>query len=380
MKKILKYLLLILNIIAALLYLGSTLAGVAEPDDKTLWLSLMSYGFLHLLIINVIFSLLWMMAKSKWFLLSLVVIAVRCNFLPSFFQVGGVETLTADELSDMKALKVMTFNVHRFQDVAENAELLDTNMLQFLALVDEEHPDVLSMQEYIGRGDTVQLTTRLAERGYRYQASGYQNNMMTSEVIFSKWPIVGKATLGEHTNFFVELLVGDTLRGGDTVRLYCLHLQSYRLDDSDHAELSKLAHGTMDSSTGRSTYHKFRETILAHNEEWKQIKPSLDSCHHAYIVTGDFNETPASYLYRQMNKMMKDSYREAGQGFSTTYHGEFANLRHGIYLAYRIDYVMHSASLKARSYRRVRTDISDHYPVVVTLAMAADEKERDNEH
>lgn len=374
MRKLLKNLFLILNFVVALLFVGTTLAGVAAPD-KALWMSLMSYGFLHLLIVNVLFMLIWMLAKSRWFLLSLVVIVARCNFLPAYFQVGGVEKLTDDELAGVKALKVMTFNVHRFKPFDEQTGLLDSNMLQFLALVDEEQPDVLSMQEYIGRGDTLPLTNLLTERGYRYHVSGYQNNVMTSEVIFSKWPIVDKVSLGEHTNFYVDLLRGDTLHGGDTLRMYCLHLHSYSLDGSDQAELSKLAHGNVDSTTGRSTYHKFKNAILTHTEEWAQIKPTIDESPYPCIVSGDFNETPASHLYRQMNKQLKDSYCEAGQGFSTTYHGEFANLRRGIYLAYRIDYVMHSATMKALSYRRVHIDISDHYPVVVTLQLPDDGSE-----
>jgi endonuclease/exonuclease/phosphatase family metal-dependent hydrolase len=50
---------------------------------------------------------------------------------------------------------------------------------------------------------------------------------------------------------------------------------------------------------------------------------------------------------------------EQGRGFGTTYHG--------YYPAFRIDYVLHSLEFKTLSYKRVKTDISDHYPVVVTL-------------
>jgi endonuclease/exonuclease/phosphatase (EEP) superfamily protein YafD len=85
------------------------------------------------------------------------------------------------------------------------------------------------------------------------------------------------------------------------------------------------------------------------------------------IIAGDFNDTPASYIYQQATKMLCDPYVEQGRGFGTTYHGP--------YPAFRIDYILHSEDIKALSYKRIKTNISDHYPIVVQFDLAPQPEE-----
>ena len=68
MKKIVKLILLILNTVALLLLLASTMAGHIAPS-RFIWFSLLSYGYLYLLIVNVLFVVVWLALSSKWFLL-----------------------------------------------------------------------------------------------------------------------------------------------------------------------------------------------------------------------------------------------------------------------------------------------------------------------
>ena len=56
-----------------------------------------------------------------------------------------------------------------------------------------------------------------------------------------------------------------------------------------------------------------------------------------------------------------DPYVNQGRGFGTTYHGPFP--------AFRIDYILHSHDFESLSYKRVKTNISDHYPIVVQLRL-----------
>lgn len=361
MKSIVKLILAIVNIALAVLLLGSTLAGWFLPS-KMIVFSLLSYTYLYLLIANVVMLIVWLLAKSKWFLLPLAAIVVRFSFLPLFFQVGGTETLGDEELAKFEPLKVMTFNAHHFQGVERDAAVTDYNMGLFIKMVEEERPDLLAMQEYIGRGDSIHLTDRLTQMGYTYQATGYQNGSMTGNVIFSKLPIVGKGTVQGSSRLYTDLLWMD-----DTIRVYGLHLESYRLDEHDHETLDKLKHGEVDSGMSHNTLHKFAATIRRHEEELNMLKPHIDECPYHCIAMGDFNDTPASYFYQQLEKQLNDSYCEAGQGFSTTYHGNFTTSHNAIFPAFRIDMVFHDDAFKARTYKRIKSEISDHFPVVVTL-------------
>ena len=357
MKRIFKVILLTINILALLLMLGSTLAGRTTPSHF-IWFSLLSYCYLYLLIVNVVFVVVWLVLSSKWFFLSLVGILLRYSFLPLYFQIGGTESVEPEA----NTLKVLTFNAHHYHGVEMTGGHTDSNMTVFLHIVDEERPDLLALQEYIGQGDSVPLTEELARRGYVNMTSGYDSGSMTGEVIFSKLPILRVVRIEGPSKLYVNLLWGT-----DTLRFYCLHLNSYGLDDSDHKQIHDISHGNVDSLTGRSTLHKFRETIVAHENEWNVLQPYFDNHNTLSIVAGDFNEAPASYFYQQCKTYLKDSYCEAGQGFSTTYHGSFTKSRNTTFPAFRIDMVLHTPDLEALSYKRIKSEMSDHYPVIVTL-------------
>ena len=363
MKKIIKIVFLVLNIFFIALLIASTLAGTVAPSDFV-WFSYLSYGYLYLLIVNVVFAIVWLAFGSWWFLLPLAAIIARYSFLPLYFQIGGTVAVSKDDFANEKMLKVLTFNAHHFEGVELKGELADTNMALFLDIVEEENPDILAMQEYIGRGDTLHLTEHLARRGYKYMASGYESGTMTGEVIFSKLPILRVVRIEGPSKLYVNLQWGE-----DTLRLYCLHLKSYGLDESDHRQIHDISHGNVDDIASSSTLNKFRETIVEHQKEWEALKPYFDTRERLTVVAGDFNETPASYFYQQCRNYYKDSYCEAGQGFSTTYHGTFTRSRNATFPAFRIDMMLHTSDLEAVAYRRIKSEISDHYPVVVTMRL-----------
>ncbi len=364
MKTILKIILIVINLLLIVMLLLSTLAGKVEPS-KFIGFSLLSYLYLYLLIANVLFILVWLLFGSKWFLLSLVGILIRFSFIPLYFQIGGTESLSQEERAEASSIKVMTFNVHLFNGTDVSYEVVDTNMKGFLSIVDEESPDLLALQEYIGQGMTVNLTEKLRERGYTYVVSGYDSGSITGEVIFSKLPIQRVVRIEGPSKLYANLLWGD-----DTLRLYCLHLSSYGLDESDHKHLSEIYHGEVpygQLSPHDGTLRKFRRTIVRHEQEWQTLKPYFESKERMTLVAGDFNETPASYFYQQICQFFKDSYCESGQGFSTTYHGLLTRQRNTTFPAFRIDMVLHSPDMEAVAYKRIKSDISDHHPVVVEI-------------
>ena len=158
---------------------------------------------------------------------------------------------------------------------------------------------------------------------------------------------------------------GVDIRKGDLeVRVCCVHLDSYMLTEEDMVGLESLSHAKPDSNTHR-VLKKLKETTIRHEQEWKgDLLPRVESSELPFVLAGDFNDTPASHIYQQATKHLIDPYVEQGRGMGTTYHGP--------YPAFRIDYVLHTPDLEAVSYKRVKTHISDHYPVVVTLKLKSE--------
>lgn len=350
MKKVIRVILLIVNVLFVVALIVSTLAGVFPPS-RWAAVSILSYGFIPLLMGNVLFILLWL-CLSRWeFLISVVAIAVRFSFIPLFFQVGGTQTVEHDD----DTLRIMTFNVHGFKGLDNDTVMTaDSGARLFLSLVDEEKPDVVCMQEYFPPSQ-LRVSDSLKERGLMHCYSVHGEGCRAQSVVFSRWELEGHI-MDKQSKFYVDLH-----KLGRTVRLCCVHLDSYELSDDDFKNFEKLAHAKPDSST-HNTLRKFTSTVRKHEHEWlTEILPLIESAECPVIVTGDFNDTPASYIYQQISRRLTDAYVEQGRGFGTTYHGP--------YPSFRIDYIFHSPTMKTLSYKRIKSPISDHYPIVATLRL-----------
>lgn len=357
--KIIKHILIILNWIVALMLVASTLAGMVKPS-RFVGFSLLSYLYFPLLLVNVSFVVMWLVFSSKQFLLSVAAIALRWSFVTAFFQVGG----HADQPAEGRTtVKVLSFNMHHFYgpyyvDDTRDIENQVENAQTFVRLLREEQPEVLCLQEFLPytNGHEVDLRDSLAALGYAYYAAAAPQYGHSASIVWSKYPIVDVQLIDTVCKLQVDIALGH-----DTVRLFSLHLNSYQLTGEDHEELEMFAHGEGDKASGLLVARKFKRTILAHDREWETLSPLIQKSPYPVLVAGDFNDTPASYIYRKMTHHLRDSYKEKGKGFGTTYHGRGP--------AFRIDYVLHSEALTALSYKRIKSDISDHYPVLVELQL-----------
>jgi endonuclease/exonuclease/phosphatase (EEP) superfamily protein YafD len=79
------------------------------------------------------------------------------------------------------------------------------------------------------------------------------------------------------------------------------------------------------------------------------------------IFCGDFNDTPVSYSYRQINNELQDAFVDAGTGLGQTHTHILPLLR--------IDYIFHSKSLMAVDQKTINKDYSDHFPVVARFTL-----------
>ncbi|MBS1613683.1 MAG: hypothetical protein JST49_12760 [Bacteroidetes bacterium] len=79
------------------------------------------------------------------------------------------------------------------------------------------------------------------------------------------------------------------------------------------------------------------------------------------IICGDFNDVPVSYTYETVRQELQDAFVAKGNGFGATFVNKLS--------IFRIDYVLPSKDIKVNSYRTVRENYSDHYPVCVTLTL-----------
>ena len=89
------------------------------------------------------------------------------------------------------------------------------------------------------------------------------------------------------------------------------------------------------------------------------VLQEIRNCPYSVILSGDFNDTPSSYIYNQLNDYLTDSFIKKGSGLSRTYAGNIPYLR--------IDYVFASDNFTVNQYSRELYYYSDHFPVITIL-------------
>ena len=352
--KVVRSILLIINLILAIGLLLTTLAGSVAPS-RSLLPSVAAYGYLPLLAANVLMVLIWALMKRWPFLISVAAIALRWSLVGGYLQVGGTSKVP-DREEHPQMVTLMTYNVHHFQGLDFHGPISDSVALEFLKLIHEHQPDVLCMQE-VSLPKKMNIVDSLEVMGYNHYYGTHQDRRGRpyGTVVYSKMPITYVTRLDE------EKLLVDLLVEGQKMRVCCVHMDSYQFDDGDRAELDRARHGEVQESI-RPTLGKIRETILCHEKEWTdRLLPVVTESSVPLVVAGDMNDIPSSWLYRRLYREMSDCFREKGQGLSITYNGYFPQ--------FRIDMVFHSEGLQTLSYRRIRCDVSDHYPVLTSLQL-----------
>lgn len=356
--KIFRIILLIINVLLAVGLLLTTLAPTVAPS-RSILPSLMAFGYPPLMVANVAMVVLWLLLGKWHFLWSVAAIAVRWSFVGLFMQVGGTSKVP-DRSEHPQMVVIMSYNLHNLKGPAIEPDNSDSYAIDFLDLVREYNPDVMCLQEYVSSSGKIRITDSLMLMGYNHFSDAHNSTSNPhGTVVFSRLPISYVKKIDQQ-KVLVELMLDER-----RFRVCSIHMGSYQFDDADREEIEQLRHATMDAISDtndqtKRTYAKVKETILQHETEWEEkLKPVVTESSMPMLLAGDFNDIPSSWLYAQVSKHLDDTYRDEGTGFCHTYNGGFPK--------FRIDNIFHSKEFHTLSYKRIKSDISDHYPVVVAL-------------
>lgn len=342
----------ILNIgFAGMLFLAYL--SVFVPPDKFWPAAFAGLLYPYLLIINILFVLYYSLRKSRRLLLSLTIILIGYQHLFNFIQP------LPNFKSNVKGLKILTFNVHHFAKDPSKKQPEVPGIIDYLK---SANADIICLQEaqIYKTGKYSPSSIRDALPGIKhYQLAHTISN--AGPITLSRYPII---TLGEirfERSANMVLFSDIVVRSKDTVRVYNCHFQSYRISPEDYSITDPEKSGTNEQQM-REAKLITKKMILAFSiraSQARTIYSHIRKCPYPVIVCGDFNDTPVSYTYHIVGNHLKDSFSDAGFGFSNTYNG--------ILPAFRIDYILHSPEYTAVYYQCDRVDLSDHFPVTAIL-------------
>jgi|FLYL01.1.fsa_nt_gi endonuclease/exonuclease/phosphatase family metal-dependent hydrolase len=258
--------------------------------------------------------------------------------------VGLLAAFTGRELPPPSAepLRVMTYNIHSAFDISGRFDLE-----AIARVIEDTEASIVALQEVPrGRlisGVTDELTLLQRRLGFEHAAFFGTTDPTWGNAVLSRFPI-----LGVDTAYLPQ--VGTPLRRGylgvtvDVAGRELLVISTHLQHINDPA--------VHDQDPEADLYPVHREQIATILDEWAGVRPA--------VLMGDFNARPG---WRQITELLAagwvDAWAEAGIGDGFT--SNSADPR------YRIDYIFHTPDMRAVDAGVIRSDASDHFPVVADL-------------
>lgn len=307
-------------------------------------LSIISLVVPFLVIINVVFALYWILKKKRNVLLSGILLILWYVVLGPFYQFAqNSESAQKDD----KTLTIMSFNARSFNELGQlDIENVDSLIYDF---VTEKDPDILCFQETLY---AMKRNGALSQYKHNFVDFIYgKHSGKVIQAIYSKFPILKIDSIvfpGSANN----AIYADILMDRDTVRVYNVHLQSFRIEPNLN---------TIKREESSRLIAKSKRVMLKQYEQAGLIRESMDATPYRKIVVGDFNNTQYSNVYRTIKDDMKDTFLEKGEGFGRTY-----DL---FKFPIRIDYILADPDFEVIDHQNFNEKLSDHYPLMATLRL-----------
>ena len=322
-----KILFLLNTLVSTLLLLSYFLPFL--PPKTFSHLAVLSLTVPFLILINILFCVYWLVKIRRQFLLSALVLGLGYNHLLSLYNFSGSETSAKEEGLTLMSYNVRLLNFYNWINDQAIPEKIQ-------AFIDQQSPDILTVQEY--------NSSEALPLDYPYVFSS-ASKTKSELVIFSKYPFLDKGII-KFSNSANSAIYADILINSDTLRIYNIHLQSSGVNPNVKR---------LDSKTSDRLFKRLSKTFEAQQDQAELVSNHLLNFPYKTILSGDFNNTAHSYVYRLLKSNLNDAFEVAGSGFGSTFAFQYFPLR--------IDFILVDEGLKVSSFKNHNVKYSDHFPI-----------------
>lgn len=361
---------LLINIFFVAALLAGLLATYVPADQ--LW-SLVFAGltFPLFLVINAFFVFFWILRKKVFFLLSLGVILLSHHQISSIFQWNPTQPEEAPPAST--TLSVLSYNVRVFDlyNYRSNWKPDFTNRNKIFEFLQEKDFDIICFQEFVHDRsgvfktlDTIPGLIRAGNVHFEYTREAKNTNFF-GLATFSAYPIVNTGRIAFPSKGGNLCIYSDIKVAQDTIRVYNVHFESIGLSPEDYLFVEGILNDTEQMALregSRRILARVKVAAELRAQQARQVSEHIANSPYPVILAGDFNDTPVSYVYKEINRHLKDAFNK-GHGIGQTYIGAFPG--------FRIDYIFHSPAFEPLRFLTGDQKYSDHFPVSSTLLFSS---------
>ncbi len=353
------------NIVAFLLLIASGAAAKVNPDY--FWpLGLLGLAYPFLALLNIFFVISWMIRKRFFFLISLIGLAVTFPQLKAQIAIPFLQKKT-EAAHD---IRVMNYNVRNFD--LYNWSNNQKSWQSMMDTIKSYDPDFLLIQEYYTDQNKFKNTEYLESIGYKHHQFAIELVRKGTDcwgvALFSKYPIVESGELirqqtpSPYGNFHNRSVYADVVVKNQRIRIISAHLQSIYLGYDDYSTIKEI------KDDKPSHFRKVIPIIKKLGKAYKQrgiqaaeLRAFIEESPYPVILGGDFNDTPGSFAYQQMEQILDDAFIEKGKGLGSTYNGIIPLLR--------IDYIFKDRTIECTNFHLIKNPNSDHFPIAADFIL-----------
>ena len=362
---LLKKIFLFINLGLVLLLLLSYSSYFIAPKTSS-FIAFCGLGFPYIALANAIFVIFWCFIYYPYGFISLAVLLIGVQRIDALYQFRA-ET-KPDTLE--KSLKVMSFNARLFGAYSSSRQQMLQDRHAIFRYLEEQQPDIACFQEYFDDStkkyfpvsdSLLNILQVKPENHFAYLPVNHQKKSYYGMAIYSKYKIVNTGYMVNEKSLTNTVIFADIVAFKDTIRVFNLHLTSFHFGEEDYKIGEELLSETQSTeqikNKVRQILKKLEAAFITRGTQADSVVKFMGSSPYPVIVCGDFNDTPFSYTYHVISKGLKDSFRESGKDFATTYNGT-------AFPSFRIDYILHSPKFKSYNHTvSKQLTISDHFPI-----------------
>ena len=344
-RKAVSYLLKTLAVVFTALLLAAAVvswrSSFIPPEAGNFWASV-ALLMPVILVLNLL-ALVWWLFCRRWVvaLMPVAALAINLGYISAMVQLPDFGSKGPHDI------RVATLNAFGFRRLGSTP----LTAYGIASAMKREQVDVFCLQEFPEEREfpADSIARLFASRMPYYVAQ-------SGQAILSRFPILDHRYV-RFPDSGNDYLRADLRVGGDTVRVFSVHLQTsgisglrhrFRKDYDRNAPVERVIVELERNSRIRA-------------QQVREIRAIIDSTRYPVILAGDFNDTPSSYTYRRLKGGMTDGFQAVGNGFGGTFR----------YLGgvLRIDYVFYDDKFEGVDYYMPADDLSDHKAVVAELRL-----------
>ena len=343
MKKILNNVIFVINIILLFTLVISYISPFVNPSH--IWpLAFSGLFFPIILFVNLLCLIYWIFFNKKFMIINIVILLFSLPYLSRYISFHNTTK------TKQNSIKIMSYNVRLFNNRNWlKIENIDEKIMKF---ADKEEMDIFCIQEYYNPKKDI-------NSNFKYSTIDLEGSKENPHmIIYSNYEIIND-TINSEMEDHNTCIFSDIIIKTDTIRVYNIHLTSnlFSRNDIDFLKSPTLEKEKVKNGIVGIT-RRLKRSFVKRSEQVKEIKKHMENSPYPIVVCGDFNDTPVSYVYRELSEGKTDAFINSGNGIGSTY-TKIPTLR--------IDYIFHEKEVNSYNYKTHSEELSDHRAISCEL-------------